>query len=370
MQILNHVICTDIYGRPLSPLSHDVPTDPLPQLSGHRQKLWFSERARDSAKKCQKLRLTDEQTLPVLSFVPSIFGGRTVIAQSAIANHQFICELYGNVLDFEEADNSSQRPTFSHFQISNTDLVLDARPCERNSICPRIQRSFYYNCEVKLFEMNRKVRVGLFASSPSILPLIMEGDRRSETGIKPGEELLLPFDFAPVITCFEQEWRTAKEKKISFDLGVFKIKSSAISSMQDREFDKLPTASEPEPIQEVGEKCRKTKSALKDLFGSDPEFSFTLLPGSKTSSFMPSERELPASVTRIDLLKRKIPKGKTTREAIGVPNFWGYGVENEREQVARPLVIMETLMKLERPMTWTLDDDDFVDVRDKDLRLK
>jgi hypothetical protein len=50
-------------------------------------------------------------------------------------------------------------PTFSIFHLPGTELMIDTSPDEGDAIYTRIHRSFYYNCEVKLFELNDKVRV-------------------------------------------------------------------------------------------------------------------------------------------------------------------------------------------------------------------
>jgi hypothetical protein len=234
VQVINHCIAIDVYHRPIPPLTRSCPEKPLPQISAHRQHIDFSERARFEMKDQAKSELGATVDLPSLVINRAAFGGRTVVSLSEVRANELISEVYGRVTVFEELDVASVPATFSQLWVRGTQLMVDSSPVEKDVVYTRIHRSIYYNCEVKMFTLNGKQRFGIFAVIPTVLPSMCEKVRKTDAvAILPGEELLLPFDIAPVIPNFDVDWRTQKPKKVEFDIAFFRPPSQSFAADDD-----------------------------------------------------------------------------------------------------------------------------------------
>lgn len=204
-QILAHVISADIYKAPFPHCGDGALL--LPQFSRTRRHLRFSERAHTSAASAPA-PAASTAALPPLLLDRDEFGAPTVVADAAVSAGALIAEVYGDVSEFEEWDRDGDRPPhFACFIAAGTNLIVDAQRFADNSIATRIQRGFTSNCEVRLFRAGGDIRVGLFATPPTPLPLLGAA-AAVEIAIARGEELRLPFDIPPPALRRSVRWRS------------------------------------------------------------------------------------------------------------------------------------------------------------------
>jgi hypothetical protein len=296
-ELLSHCITIDIYKRPLSVIARSVPAHPLPQISEHVRGTAFTERALLAIRKLAAVQFVNPFHCPALAVVPSLISGKTVVARIELTVGEFICELYGEVSVLEEIDDRSLRPAFTHLWVIGTPLIVDVGPTAENAVYSRIRRSIFFNCEPRLFEVNGKPRIGLFAVGPSILPYL--GMRRSDgVAIRKGDELLLPFDVMPVIRRFDSDWRTAKGRKVDVDIELLRPRSSAPMP---------PSDPGEEGDSERGRHRMSEADSLVSFFADEGELQFILTPGEQEP---PRRPDLPTVITRAAVPGLKPPDNR------------------------------------------------------------
>jgi hypothetical protein len=297
-ELLTHCISIDVYARPLSVWARSLPSDLLPQISEHRNNLAFTERAVMAIGKLPAIALVNAFHCPVLAVVPSMIAGRTVISKVDLAGGDFICELYGIVQLLEEADEHSLRPTFTQIWVTGTPLMIDTTEHAAGSIHTRIRRSVFYNCEVRLFTVQGRSRIGIFAIAPSVLPFL--GNKRSVDGfvIRKDDELLLPFDIMPVIRKFDGEWRTLKGKRIDIDIEILRPHATLGSEREETLAFEEGDADKPKT------KVREAESLFGFLM-DEGEIPFTITPGDGEDR--PRRPDLPRIISKFHPPGRKPP---------------------------------------------------------------
>jgi len=309
--ILNHVIAVDVYGLPVATLSYAA--HPLLQVSAHRRHTEFTERARFQVGKRSVHAMTDSFELPRLALAPDGAGAETVVCLSNVKNGALLCEVYGEVSVFEELDRDSQVPRLSLLSVTGTQLIVDIERRENDAIQTRVRRGVYYNCEARLFRLNGKMRVGLFATIPALLPTLFDALRKASViAIHAGDELFAPFDVPPVIEQFGGDWRTHRGRKPAMDMEIFKPTPPPVvreaRAGQDRR-----GAGTPEQQAAPG------TGSLVAFFGEAEPFCFSLKPDEAERP--PRRAQLPQFISRVGIRGQgPVARPDVVREPI--PQFW------------------------------------------------
>lgn len=262
MQIFDHIVTLMIYKRAIpksfrSPVGVDCEDEAL--IVG------MSDRAQDVIRSNYKMIYfpRPHENIPL-----KVVAGRnsfpTVISLVDVRECDFICRLWGYCMDFEEIDQPNHVPDFSIFNVSRSKLFVNSSRVDNHPIFLHIRRGLVSNCEVRLFRTTLRgskkkvICAGIFATKPTIMQHLIDAkpstdsisinnsnsklssysesknesdgdddyendnfqqndnelDDRSKKGnrdryvISAGEELVLPFDLAPLFIRNDAEWRT------------------------------------------------------------------------------------------------------------------------------------------------------------------
>lgn len=269
IDVINHLICIDIYKRPMPRYSRSLPDDFLEMVSEHSDKVDWSERANFELQD-KVFEETMNFDIPQLALISSSHG-YIVIALQDIKVGQLICEIYGNVVVYEEADYKSTTPSMSLIRIANSeDLYIDCTPYANQQIVTRVHRSFTSNTEARVFRAKVHKRVGLFATKMSILPLQLAPTSDFDgIAIHAGEEVCLPFDITPAYTKMDTDWKFGKLKRQQFDLNIFKVPGV------DRRYQ-IITAPNKQKNSEKAEEDTQEKTTFNELFSNVTPISFQI----------------------------------------------------------------------------------------------
>jgi hypothetical protein len=274
----------------------------------------------------------------------------------------FICELYGQVSMLEELDDSSNRPAFTQFWISGTPLMIDTAPLAPNAIYTRIRRSVFFNCDVRLFQVSGKSRVGLFAVGPTVLPLMAERPKRTEGfAIRNGDELLLPFDIMPVIQRFECDWRATRGKRGDVDVELMRPRYHGTIAQSDD----AATADGAEMDTDKGARRSSEVASLVAVFADEMELPFAIIPGEGGGAFR-EHTELPAIVAKMPVPGRKPPLLKRPQFTAQEPPEWR-PTQPEIKKPALQFLVLRELAGVRPREPWDLIDD-CIDPGDHDLQ--
>jgi hypothetical protein len=285
VEMLSHCISIDIYGRPLSVHTRTLPEAPMPQVSRHRRDIQFEERALIAIRKSSPLQFTKPVHLPTLEVVASPLSGLTVVSRAIVLPGELLCELYGAVATLEEFDDKSERPLPTQIWLTGTPLMIDTSEFAKNAIYSRIRRSVFFNCEARVFFLNGKPRVGLFSVGPAILPMIGERQKRSDApAIRPGDELLMPFDLMPVIPKFDCESRTQKSRRPEIDLEALRPRQHA------------PIPQEVEADADEADDGFPEAGSLAAFFAEEGELQFRVTP---SQGLAPLRSDFPTGITKL-----------------------------------------------------------------------
>ncbi|KAH0790135.1 PHD-finger family protein [Histomonas meleagridis] len=353
--VLNHIISTDIYDRPIPKCYRTLPINVLPQISMHKQNLKFSERAETGLEQHKNAYVMKQKIkLPELVIELGPCGYPTVVSKSDIKNNDFITEIFGNVTEFEELDRNDSTPSSSAYMITDTNTMIDSTMFENNAIYTHIQRGFTSNCEVRYFKLNGKMRVGLFATHPTILPYFGRKSTKSandEIVIHAGEELFLPFDITPTLLRKSVEWRDEKPQRIDYSIDYFlpppvgehvdynivlpNEKSKDTKLSQDKESD--------------------IDYTLNDFFGGNTDFSFEI---KQTNAEM-----FPLKIDKVISLPTKM-RHKTPINKFNEKKRKNIWYKDPYPSVKRRQNAPKKILKF-----WDIDDEPvFVEMEDKDLK--
>jgi hypothetical protein len=283
----------------------------------------------------------------------------------------FICEIYGQVQVMEELDNNSTLPTHSQLWINGTGLMIDSKEFEHSVIYTRMHHSVYYNCELSAFELNGKVRFGLFAVYPTLLTSMNDKQKRSELYvIAAGEELFLPFDIAPVIQRYESDWRGQKWRRFELEIGAFKPPGQNVKVDEEIHIEPEPEASPPHEVEPQGEKQKKAPSkagegSVVGFFQNEFELTFRL---EGTGELQRPRMELPAVISRLPKPGMKPfmqpPKPVERTEPV---QFWIRNMPAPKP--SKKAAVLKFLSDLKPHEPWAIDDEqDLVDMTDMDLQ--
>jgi hypothetical protein len=251
--------------------------------------------------------------------------------------------------------------------------MIDTSKFADNAVYSRIRRGFYHNCEPALFELDGKFRVGLFAIAPSILPMML--DRKPRKGdpvvIGAGDELVLPFDVAPVIPIYRGEWRAQRSRKPDIDLEMFRqfTQNTQIRIKPQAEAPEGETAETavkpPVPV-----KSDKTGSTLAGLFGGDGELFVTLTGEDPNEEERRVVYELPQVFSRLNLPGRPpFLQHRTAREPEPAPAF-RFQPKGLVVPADPGIAVLKELLALRPQETWEVDEDDIIGPIDADLRVR
>ena len=329
--ILNHLMAIDIYKRPIPPVGRAEPEHALPQVSKYQRHIAFSERADFTIDSLKMSAVRGALELPRLAVAPDGRGSVTVVSLSNVKSGSLICEVFGEVSLFEELDRESVPPKFSQYAISGTPLMIDSSKYENSVVYSRIRRSLYYNCEVRLFTINDRVRVGIFATSPSILPSLFETQKKIEaTAIKSGDELFLPFDIAPVIPKYEGDWRSSKGRKMDMDLDIFRptrppIVTAAQSARVAREKEQCRAEEQRKHVLE-------SVGTLVTFLNDDTPFYFEIASDDDTTPAQPRPRRLPQFISKLNRRGLKPFARPEAADAAPAPSFWFSSIPDQEFQ--------------------------------------
>lgn len=318
--VLNHLMTIDIYRKAAPPVKKDVSEHPLPQLSKYQRHIAFSERADFLLDDLNMVPLRGRFELPRLAVASDGRGSVTVLSLSNVKSGALLCEVFGEVSLFEELDRDSVTPKFTQYVISGTPLMIDSTKYEKSVVYTRIRRSLYYNCEIRLFTLNNRVRVGLFATSPSILPSLFEHQKKTEsTVIKSGDELFLPFDVAPVIQKYQGDWRTTKGRKMEMDMDIFRPTRSPIVTVANAE----RAAREKEMAQEVDRRKHIVESigSLTSFFDDSTPFFFEITSDDDPDA-PPPPRRAPKFISKLNQRGIKPFLRPEPVDPVPTPSFW------------------------------------------------
>jgi hypothetical protein len=308
----------------------------------------------------QKIQFTQSFHLPKFTLVPSPICGQTVISNVEVSDGEFLCEIYGHVSMLEELDDASERPAFTKLWIPGTPLMIDMEPFADKAIYTRIRRSLFFNCIPKLFEVQGKTRVGLFAIGPSLVPL-MEEIRHpvGKVTIREGDEILLPFDVIPVIRKFDCDWRMEANKWMDIDIEMLRPRSPGPMVRDTKLRPKARDNSREEERQQTSE-----GGSLVSFLRGETELCFSLTPSHGTPR--PIRPDLPRFLSQIGPNPKKPPREQPIAVTFEPP-IRLVGREAELPPPSVEFQVIRDLARVRPAPPWTMSDD-LTDVTDDDLR--
>lgn len=238
----------------------------------------MSDRAQDNTRSNYKLNyFTRPRENVPLKIVAGLNAFPTVISLVDIRECDFICRIWGYCMDFEEIDQQNQVPDFSIYSVARSKLFVNSTKVKGHPIFSHIRRGIVSNCEVRLFKTTLKgskkkvVCAGIFATKPTLMQHLIDAkptidgmyihnnsanetednhgsEEVTETSKKgnknkyvifAGDELVLPFDLAPMFIKNDAEWRNGQvDSRLvniddQIDMNLFKPLKPANSNVEE-----------------------------------------------------------------------------------------------------------------------------------------
>ena len=269
-QVIDHDIMLDIYRRAISPALRE-PVSDLSLLQKSDLALEFSERAYIEIEDMDIPAITPTEPAP-LSLVAGKNGYSTVITTKDLKNGDLICDCYGFVSVLEEVDYQSSVPHFNCYNLMDTRLFVNSHQLQFSPMYLRIRRGFASNCEIRLYECDSTMKVGIFARELVAMPMLMRRDKKlkqsSNVVITAGSELVLPFDVTPVCVRTDSEWRSRKDEKCRLNSQDFAPLKPSPCQTCNLEFGIEPH------FHKTAEKQRET--TLQNLFSTETVATFAI----------------------------------------------------------------------------------------------
>ncbi|OHS93468.1 hypothetical protein TRFO_40257 [Tritrichomonas foetus] len=381
LQVYDHMSSLLIYKRAI-PRSFRAKVDPDPEESKDDE-IEASDRADDYVKTKLKPLFFKKPENAALEVVAGRNAYPTVISKQNIREGEFICSVYGYLMDFEEIDQQSHVPDFLTFNVARSNLFVVSSKLKNSPIFLHIRRGLVSNCEIRLFKTSIKgtkkkmLCAGIFATQSIILPnLISYSPADSEkVAIYPGEELVLPFDIAPIFIKPDAEWKYVTDNNeftdAVIDFDSFKpIKPSQVKADYNTDFKPPDVEILEEYFETSNQKSNQVgETTLQGLFGNSLMINF-IIDSKKGKKNDDDDQE-------IEHLHKTFPR-MVPDDTMRCKKSWGFPkyeynedyknpkhleYRNEWKKICPPI----HEKKIKPVVYWNDDPNQFDDVNDKDL---